>query len=213
MEAPLALLRQREDDSRSSMNPLCLGVLGSGKGSNFRAILQAIQDGRLNAGVALVCSDVPDAGILQLARTAGLETRTIEEHSFKTRLSTQCEEKLVTQLRDAKVDLVVLAGYMRMLKNPMLTAFHRRIIKIHPSLLPKFPGLEAWRQALEAGESMTGCTVHFVDEGMDSGDIIAQARVPILAGDTPERLHARIQEAEHRLYPQVIGKFTRGELP
>ena len=195
------------------MNPLCLGVLGSGKGSNFRAILQAIQDGRLNASVALVCSDVHDAGILQLARAAGLKTQTIEEHNFKTRLSPECEEKLVTQLRDAKVDLVVLAGYMRMLKNPMLTAFHRRIINIHPSLLPKFPGLEAWRQALEAGESMTGCTVHFVDEGMDSGDIIAQARVPILAGDTPERLHARIQEAEHRLYPQVIGEFTRGELP
>ena len=205
--------RQQEDDSRSPMNPLRLGVLGSGKGSNFRAILQAIQDGRLNASVALVCSDVPDAGILQLARAAGLETRTIEEHSFKTRLSPECEEKLVTQLRDAKVDLVVLAGYMRMLKNPMLTAFPRRIINIHPSLLPKFPGLEAWRQALEAGESITGCTVHFVDEGMDSGDIIAQARVPVLAGDTPERLHARIQEAEHRLYPQVIGKFTRGELP
>ena len=213
MEAPLAMSRQQEDDSRSPMNPLRLGVLGSGKGSNFRAILQAIQDGRLNASVALVCSDVPDAGILQLARAASLETRTIEEPSFKTRLSPECEEKLVTQLRDAKVNLVVLAGYMRMLKNPMLTAFPRWIINIHPSLLPKFPGLEAWRQALEAGESITGCTVHFVDEGVDSGDIIAQARVPVLAGDTPERLHARIQEAEHRLYPQVIGKFTRGELP
>jgi phosphoribosylglycinamide formyltransferase-1 len=195
------------------MNPVRLGILGSGKGSNFRAILQAIQDGRLNASVALVCSDVPDAGILQLARAAGLETQTIEEHSFKTRLSAECEEKLVTQLRDAKVNLVVLAGYMRMLKNPMLTAFPRRIINIHPSLLPKFPGLEAWRQALAAGESVTGCTVHFVDEGVDSGDIIAQAQVPVLSGDTPESLHARIQEAEHRLYPQVIGKFTRGELP
>jgi phosphoribosylglycinamide formyltransferase 1 len=205
--------RRQEDDSRSSMNPLRLGVLGSGKGSNFRAILQAIQDGRLNASVALVCSDVPDAGILQLARAAGLETQTIEEHSFKTRLSPEGEEKLVTQLRDAKVNLVVLAGYMRMLKNPMLTAFPRRIINIHPSLLPKFPGLEAWRQALAAGESVTGCTVHFVDEGMDSGDIIAQAQVPVLSGDTPESLHARIQEAEHWLYPQVIGKFTRGELP
>ena len=195
------------------MNPLRLGVLGSGKGSNFRAILQAIQDGRLNASVALVCSDVHDAGILQLARAAGLKTQTIEEHNFKTRLSPECEEKLVTQLRDAKVNLVVLAGYMRVLKNPMLTAFPRRIINIHPSLLPKFPGLEAWRQALAAGESITGCTVHFVDERVDSGDIIAQARVPVLPGDTPERLHARIQEAEHRLYPQVIDKFTRGDLP
>ena len=195
------------------MNPLRLGVLGSGKGSNFRAILQAIQDGRLNARVAVVCSDVPEARILELARAAGLETRTIEERNFKTRLSTECEEKLVTELRDAKVDLVVLAGYMRMLKNPMLAAFPRRIINIHPSLLPKFPGLEAWRQALAAGESVTGCTVHFVDEGMDSGDIIAQAHVAVLPDDTPERLHARIQEAEHQLYPEVIGKFTRGELP
>jgi phosphoribosylglycinamide formyltransferase-1 len=213
LEAPLALSREQEDDFRSPMNPLRLGVLGSGKGSNFRAILQAIQDGRLNARVALVCSDVSDAGILQLARAAGLETRTIEEHSFKTRLSRECEEKLVAELRDAQVDLVVLAGYMRMLKDPMLTAFPRHIINIHPSLLPKFRGLEAWRQALAAGESITGCSVHFVDEGMDSGEIIAQARVPILPGDSPERLHARIQEAEHQLYPEVIAKFTRGELP
>ena len=195
------------------MNPLRLGVLGSGKGSNFGAILQAIQEGRLNASVAVVCSDVPDAGILQLARSANLETRAIEEHNFKTRLSTECEEKLVSQLRDAKVNLVVLAGYMRMLKKPMLAAFPKRIINIHPSLLPKFPGLEAWRQALTAGESMTGCTVHFVDEGMDSGPIIAQAQVPILPGDTPESLHARIQQAEHQLYPEVIGGFSRGELP
>jgi phosphoribosylglycinamide formyltransferase 1 len=198
---------------RSPMNPLRLGVLGSGKGSNFRAILDAIQEGRLDARVVLVCSDVSDAGILQLARAAGLETQTVEEARFKTRRSRESEEKLVAQLRDAQVDLVVLAGYMRMLKDPMLTAFPRRIINIHPSLLPKFPGLEAWRQALVAGESITGCSVHFVDEGMDSGEIIAQARVPVLAGDTPERLHARIQEAEHQLYPEVIARFARGELP
>jgi phosphoribosylglycinamide formyltransferase 1 len=205
--------RRQEDDSGSPMNPLRLGVLGSGKGSNFRAILQAIEDGRLNASIALVCSDVRDAGILEFARAAGLETRTIEERNFKTRLSTECEEKLVSELRGAQVDLVVLAGYMRMLKNPMLAAFPRRIINIHPSLLPNFPGLEAWHQALAAGESITGCTVHFVDQGMDSGEIIAQATVPVLPDDTPERLHARIQEAEHQLYPEVIGKFARGELP
>ena len=184
-----------------------------GKGLELPCHSPGDRGGRLNASVALVCSDVPDAGILSMARAAGLGREPSRRHSFKTRLSTECEEELVTQLRDAKVDLVVLAGYMRMLKNPMLTAFPRRIINIHPSLLPKFPGLEAWRQALGAGESMTGCTVHFVDEGMDSGEIIAQARVPVLPGDTPERLHARIQEAEHRLYPEVIGKFTRGELP
>jgi phosphoribosylglycinamide formyltransferase-1 len=195
------------------MKQLRLGVLGSGKGSNFRAILDAIEKGRIDARIAVVCSDVADAGILKLARDAGIDTQWIEETRFKTRLSTDREECLVKRLRDARADLIVLAGYMRMLKAPMLDAFPRRIINIHPSLLPKFPGLEAWRQALESGESMTGCTVHFVDEGMDRGEIIAQEDVPILPGDDPERLHARIQEAEHRLYSDVIGRFARGELP
>ena len=195
------------------MHQLRLGVLGSGKGSNFRAIHEAIRTGRLDARVVVVCSDVVDSGILKLARDAGIATTWIEEKRFKTRLSRECEEDLVERLRSAGVDLVVLAGYMRMLKAPMLEAFPRRIINIHPSLLPKFPGLEAWRQALEARETVTGCTVHFVDEGMDSGEVIAQAEVPILPGDTPESLHARIQEAEHQLYPEWIGRFARRELP
>ena len=195
------------------MHQLRLGVLGPGKGSNFRAIHEAIRTGRLDARVVVVCSDVVDSGILKLARDAGIDTTWIEEKRFKTRLSRECEEDLAERLRSAGVDLVVLAGYMRMLKAPMLEAFPRRIINIHPSLLPKFPGLEAWRRALEAGETVTGCTVHFVDEGMDSGEVIAQAEVPILPGDTPESLHARIQEAEHQLYPEWIGRFARRELP
>ena len=195
------------------MHQLRLGVLGSGKGSNFRAIHEAIRTGRLDARVVVVCSDVVDSGILALARDAGIATSWIEETGFTTRLSTECEEDLVERLRRAGVDLVILAGYMRMLKDPMLEAFPRRIINIHPSLLPKFPGLEAWRRALEAGETVTGCTVHFVDEGMDSGEVIAQAEVPILPVDTPESLHARIQEAEHQLYPEWIGRFARRELP
>ena len=195
------------------MQKLRLGVLGSGKGSNFRAIYEAIQAGLLDARVVIVCSDVVDSGILRLARDAGLATGWIDEGRFKTRLSTEREEALVEQLRASGVELVVLAGYMRMLKTPMLEAFPRHIINIHPSLLPKFRGLEAWRQALEAGETVTGCTVHFVDEGMDSGETIAQAEVPILPGDTPGSLHARIQQAEHRLYPEVVGRFARGELP
>jgi phosphoribosylglycinamide formyltransferase 1 len=195
------------------MSQLCLGILGSGKGSNFGAILEAIKTGQLEARVGIVCSDVHDAGIVELARNAGITTAWVEEKRYKTRLSTDCEEKMVMRLRDEGVELVALAGFMRLLKAPMLEAFPRRIINIHPSLLPKFPGLEAWRQALDAGESMTGCTVHFVDQGMDSGEIIAQARVPILPGDSPERLHARIQEAEHKLYPEVIARFVRGELP
>jgi phosphoribosylglycinamide formyltransferase-1 len=105
------------------------------------------------------------------------------------------------------VDLVVLAGFMRVLKEPMLTAFPRRIINIHPSLLPKFPGIEAWKQALAAGEKITGCSVHFVDAGIDSGEIIGQRKVPVLADDTPESLHARIQIAERALYPEVIAQF------
>lgn len=195
------------------MSPFRLGILGSGRGSNFRAILEAIEAGRLQASVAIVCSDVPNAGILEIARRAGIATSVIDEKRFRTRLSPETEIVLVTQLRDAGVDLVVLAGYMRMLKAPMLEAFSRRIINIHPSLLPKFPGLEAWRQAVEAGETLTGCTVHFVDEGMDSGEMIAQASVPVFSGDSPALLHGRIQEAEHKLYPEVIQKFVRGELP
>jgi phosphoribosylglycinamide formyltransferase-1 len=185
-----------------------LGVLGSGKGSNFRALLGAIQDGRLAAEVALVISDVPGAGILQLAAGAGIPCATVTDPRFKTKLSPENEAKQVALLQKAGVDLVVLAGYMRMIKAPMLEAFPRRIINIHPSLLPKFPGLEAWRQALEAGEKTAGCTVHYVDAGMDTGEILAQAEVPVLPGDTAETLHARIQEAEHRLYPDVVASFT-----
>jgi phosphoribosylglycinamide formyltransferase 1 len=110
-------------------------------------------------------------------------------------------------LKAAELELVVLAGFMRVLKEPMLNAFPRRIINLHPSLLPKFPGLEAWKQALAAGEKLTGCTVHYVDAGVDSGEIIAQRKVPILPNDTPDSLHHRIQIAERELYPEVIGRF------
>ena len=126
-----------------------------------------------------------------------------------SRLEPNAEAELVQMLRDAEVDLVVLAGFMRVLKSPMLQAFPRRIINIHPSLLPKFPGLEAWKQALDAGETVTGCTVHYVDEKIDHGDIIAQREVPILPNDSAESLHTRIQIAEHELYPAVIEKLCR----
>jgi len=186
------------------MNKIRLGVLGSGKGSNFRAILEAIQQHTLDAEAVLVLSDHADAGILTLAREAGIPAEFIAEPRFKTRLSEEVERDLVEKLKAARVDLVVLAGYMRMVKSPLLEAFPRRIINIHPSLLPKFPGIEAWRQALEAGEEVTGCTVHYVDHGMDTGEIIDRLQVPILPGDTAESLHARIQVAEHELYPRVL---------
>lgn len=188
--------------------PLVLGVLGSGKGSNFAAIAEAIQDGWLNARVALVVSDVPDAGILRLAEAHGAEAVHLPPGRFKTKLEPEKEQELAQRLQAAGVELVVLAGYMRLLKEPMVTAFPRRIINIHPSLLPKYPGLAAWRQALEAGESEAGCTVHYVDLGMDTGPIIAQESVPVLPDDTAGTLHARIQQAEHRLYPQVIADLA-----
>jgi phosphoribosylglycinamide formyltransferase 1 len=186
-----------------------LGILGSGKGSNCRAILESIRSGALTAEVCVVISDVFDAPILDIAREFSVPNAYLSPGEFRTRLEPQAEADLVRMLRDAGVELVALAGFMRVLKAPMLNAFPRRIVNIHPSLLPKFPGLEAWRQALEAGETSTGCTVHYVDEEIDHGDVIAQREVPILAGDTPERLHARIQIAEHELYPQAIGQICR----
>ena len=189
-----------------------LGILGSGKGSNCRAILESIRSGVLAAEVRVVISDVFDAPILDIASEFSIPNAYLPPGGFRTRLEPQAEVDLVRMLRDAGVELVALAGFMRVLKAPMLNAFPRRILNIHPSLLPKFPGLEAWRQALEAGETLTGCSVHYVDEQIDHGDVIAQHEVPILAGDTAERLHARIQIAEHELYPAVIGQICR-QLP
>jgi phosphoribosylglycinamide formyltransferase, formyltetrahydrofolate-dependent len=186
-----------------------LGVLGSGKGSNFAAILRAIRQGDLEAEVAIVVSDNPGAGILDLAREANIPTHSFVEPAYRTRLSPSTEEELVTVLRDSGVDLVVLAGYMRVVKQPLLDAFPRRIVNIHPSLLPNFRGLEAWKQALAAGVDTTGCTVHYVDSGVDTGEILAQAEVPVFPEDTAENLHARIQEAEHRLYPAVLQRLVR----
>ena len=128
--------------------------------------------------------------------------------NFAPILEPAAEEELVRQLQNADVELVVLAGFMRVLKAPMLDAFPHRIINIHPSLLPKFPGLAAWKQALAAGETATGCTVHYVDAGIDSGAILGQREVPILPNDTPETLHARIQMAERELYPEVIAQLS-----
>ena len=191
------------------MKRVPVGILGSGKGSNCRAILESIKSGALAAEVRVVISDVFDAPILDIAREFSVPNAYLPPGRFHTRLEPQAEANLLRMLREAGVELVVLAGFMRILKSPMLEAFTRRIVNIHPSLLPKFPGLEAWKQALVAGEKMTGCTVHYVDEQIDHGDIIAQSEVPILPNDTPESLHARIQIAEHELYPTAIGQICR----
>ena len=189
------------------MKKLGLGILGSGKGSNCRAILEQISTGELPAEARLVVSDVFDAGILEIAREFRVPNAYLAPGQFRTRLEPNVEMELVRLLQEAGVDLVVLAGFMRVLKEPMLAAFPRRIINIHPSLLPKFPGIESWKQALEAGEKITGCSVHYVDAGIDSGEIIAQRKVLVLPGDTPESLHTRIQVAERALYPEVIARF------
>ena len=194
------------------MQPLKIAVLGSGKGSNFRAILNAAMAGHLKIQPVLAISDHPEAGLLSLAENLGVATRVVSEPKFRTRLSEEVEMGLVEDIRASGAELIVLAGWMRLVKSPMLEAFPRRIINIHPSLLPAFPGLEAWKQALAAGVEKTGCTVHFVDGGMDTGEIISQCEVSILPGDTAETLHARIQDAEHRLFPEVISRFARCEI-
>ncbi len=189
-----------------------LGVLGSGKGSNFVAIADACAAGKIPAEVALVVSDVDGAGILEHTRQRKLPAQFIPPGKFRTKLDEDAERVYVATLRKAQVDLIVLAGYMRVLKGEFLRAFEDRIVNIHPSLLPSFPGLEAWKQALDHGVKVTGCTVHFVDAGVDAGPIIGQQTVPLLDNDTPETLHQRIQVAEHELYPKCVAAIARGEI-
>jgi phosphoribosylglycinamide formyltransferase-1 len=188
--------------------PLRLGVLGSGKGSNFRALMEQINDGRLDAEVRIVISDVEDAGILSLARDFQIPGLYVRPGRFRAKLEPEVEKDVVRLLREASVELVILAGFMRIAKQSLLEAFPRKIINIHPSLLPKFPGLEAWKQALAAGEKLTGCTVHYVEAGIDTGEILGQRTVPILPDDTPDRLHVRIQKAEHVLLPAVVADIA-----
>jgi phosphoribosylglycinamide formyltransferase-1 len=171
--------------------------------------MEAIKEGRVEAEVRIVISDVGDAGILKLAREFHVPSRYVPPGRFRTKLEPEIEQEIVRILRDADVELVVLAGFMRVLKQVVLNAFAGHIINIHPSLLPKFRGLEAWTQALDAREQVTGCTVHYVDAGVDTGEILGQKTVPILPNDTPERLHARIQAAEHALLPSVIAGIAR----
>lgn len=164
------------------------------------------------AEVSLVLSDVADAGILERARERGIAARFIPPGKFRTKLEEEVERVYVQALREAEVDLVALAGFMRVLKGEFLGAFAGRVVNIHPSLLPSFPGLAAWKQALAYGVKVTGCTVHYVDAGVDSGPIIGQQAVPVLADDTAETLHQRIQGAEHELYPRCVAALARGEM-
>jgi phosphoribosylglycinamide formyltransferase-1 len=189
-----------------------IGVLGSGKGSNFVAIADAITAGKISAEIALVLSDVESAGILTHARERKLPAEFIAPGKFRTKLDEEAEHAYVQGLRDAHVDLIVLAGFMRVLKGDFLRAFEGRIVNVHPSLLPSFPGLDAWKQALDHGVKFTGCTVHFVDAGVDAGPIIGQQTVPVLDNDTAETLHQRIHAAEHELYPKCVSAIARGDV-
>lgn len=193
----------------SAGEKLRLGVLGSGRGSNLDAIFRSIHDRHLPAEVKVVASDVRDAGILVIGRAHHAHSKYVYPGESRTKLDPDSERNIVNLLQQEHVELVVLAGFMRIVGPQLLAAFPRRIVNIHPSLLPKHRGLRAWEQALSAGDRVAGCTVHYVDEGVDTGEIIAQAEVDVLPGDTPESLHARIQEAEHVLYPEVIGFFAR----
>ena len=194
------------------MPKLRLAVLGSGSGSNMQSILDAIRAGTLDAEIRLVLADVEDAFILERARRAGLPARFLSAAPFKTKLEGPAEDAYIHAIREAGADTVVLAGFMRIVKPGLLAAFPGRVLNIHPALLPAFPGLHSWKQALDYGAKVAGCTVHLVDAGTDSGPIIVQRAVPVLEGDTPETLHARIQEQEHLAYPEALRLLAAGRL-
>jgi phosphoribosylglycinamide formyltransferase 1 len=189
-----------------------IGVLGSGKGSNFVAIADACRQWTVPAQMVMVLSDVAEAGILQHARERQIPARFIPPGPFRTKCDDEAERLYIEALCEAQVDLVVLAGFMRVLKGDFLRAFDGRIVNIHPSLLPSFPGLQAWKQALDYGVKVSGCTVHFVDAGVDSGPIVGQQTVPVFDRDTAESLHQRIQAAEHELYPRCVAAIARGDI-
>ena len=192
------------------MAKLKLGVLGSGSGSNMQSIVDAIEAGELDAEVTLVLADFPDAKILDRARRHGIPCEYLDCSPWKTKLEGPAEDRCIEMLKAAGVDVVVLAGFMRIVKSKLLAAFPNRVLNIHPALLPAFPGVHSWTQALDYGCKVAGVTVHFVDAGTDSGPIIVQKAVPVLEDDTPETLHARIQVQEHLAYPEALRIIASG---
>jgi phosphoribosylglycinamide formyltransferase-1 len=188
------------------LDSLCLGILVSGRGSNLAAIIGQIEAGRLAARVGVVISDNPSAPALKIAAEKRLPKAVVERKAFPNKASFEIE--IASILKAHQVDLVVLAGFMRLLSPLLVADFPDRIINVHPALLPAFPGLNAQKQALDHGVKITGCTVHFVNEIMDGGPIISQAAVPVLPNDTEESLSARILKEEHRLLPEAIGRLA-----
>ena len=193
------------------MAKLKLGVLGSGAGSNMQSIVEAIEKGELDAEIRIVLADVPDAKILARAEKHGLRAEYLDCSPWKTKLEGPAEDRCIEILKAAEVDTVVLAGFMRIVKPKLLAAFPDRVINIHPALLPAFPGVHSWTQALDYGCKVAGVTVHFVDAGTDSGPIIVQKAVPVLEDDTPETLHARIQIQEHLAFPEALRILASGD--
>ena len=191
---------------------LNIAVFGSGSGSNYQAIAEAIEAGELKARIACVLADVEDAFILERAKNNGHPAIYLDCAPFKTKLDGEAEQRAIDIIKEHGGDFIALAGFMRIVKPGLLRAFAGHIVNIHPSLLPNYPGLAAGRQALEAGATETGCTVHFVDEGIDTGPVIVQKKVPILRNDTEETLMNRIHEQEHIAYPEALRKIAAGEM-
>jgi len=189
---------------------LKLGVLISGNGSNLQSIIDHVEKGKLKAVIKIVISNNPDAFGIQRARKHGIKTEILKQKDFKSK--EDLDQNIIKILQENSVDLVVLAGFMRIISNALLKAFPHRIMNIHPALLPAFPGLHAQKQAFDYGVKLTGCTVHFVDEGVDTGPIIIQAVVPVYDDDTQETLTERILKEEHKIYPQAIQLFADGKL-
>lgn len=192
------------------MSKHILGILCSGRGSNMQSIMAAIASGQIKAEIGIVLTDKPEARALQLAGEAGIKSVCVSRRACATQR--EFEEKLLAELRAANVTLVVLAGFMRILSPYFVDAYRHRILNIHPSLLPAFGGAHAHRDVLAYGTKVSGCTIHFVDEGMDHGPIILQDTVPVLEGDTEETLAARVLKKEHVLYPRAIELFVDGRL-
>ena len=191
------------------MNKRNIAVFASGSGSNFAAIANAAITGRINANISLLVCDKPGAKVIARAKTLGIPTLVCDPKGFPSRDAH--EMHILTALRKAGVEFIVLAGYMRIIGQPLLTAYGGKITNIHPSLLPDFPGINAIKRAFESGATKTGVTVHYIDEGVDTGPVIAQVEVDILPDDTHETLETRIHEAEHELYVDVLkGLFAGG---
>jgi phosphoribosylglycinamide formyltransferase 1 len=186
-----------------------IGVLISGRGSNLQSIIDAVREGRLDAHIGVVISNRADAAGLMRAREAGIEARIVNARDFPDRET--CDRAIADILLDSRVELVCLAGFMRIVGKPLLYAFPNRILNIHPSLLPAFPGLDAQRQALEHGVRVAGATVHLVTSELDGGPIVFQSSVPVLTDDTVDTLSARILVEEHRIYPEAIQRVLSGK--